>query len=166
MLRLVKSHGGFLRLDSEPGQGTSFEVFLPRATEARAVEAATAATELPRGHGEMILVADDEKAIRELVASELTAFGYRVLAATNGAEAVALFRQHAGEVRLFITDQAMPVMDGSHAIAELRRLKPGLPVILTSGAAAADHLAGVMLVSKPFTLEELLTAIQRSLKLR
>ena len=140
VMRLVKSHGGFLRVESEPGQGTSFEVFLPRATEARAVEAAAVATELPRGHGELILVADDEKAIRELVTSELTAFGYRVLAATNGAEAVALFRQHAGEVRLFITDQAMPVMDGSHAIAELRQLKPGLPVILTSGEIGRAHV--------------------------
>ena len=165
VMRLVKSHGGFLRVESEPGQGTSVEIFLPRATEPQAVEASSAARELPRGHGELILVAEDEKAIRELVTSELISFGYRVLAATNGAEAVALFRLHADAVRLFITDQAMPVMDGTHAIAELRRLKPELPVIFTSGeAAAADQIKGVRLVSKPFALEELLVAIERSVK--
>ena len=163
VMRIVKSHGGFLRVESEPGQGTSFEVFLPRAVEIPAAAAAQSA-ELPRGHGELILIADDEKAIRELVASELTSFGYRVLAAANGVEAVALFRQHAGEVRLFITDQTMPVMDGSHAIAELRRLQPGLPVILTSGEVMADQLEGIVQVGKPFALEELLVAIQSSLK--
>ncbi len=162
VLRIVRAHGGFLRVESEAGQGTAFEVFLPRAPEAVPVEAIEAVKGLPRGAGELLLVADDEKAIRELVAAELTAFGYRVLTATNGAEAVAQFRQHAGEVRLFITDSAMPVMDGHQAVAELRKLKPGLPVILTSGEADAAKTDGVV-VSKPFALEELLTAIQRIL---
>ncbi len=164
VLRIVNSHGGFLRVESEPGQGTSFEVFLPRAVEIPATAAAATAEKLPRGHGELILLADDEQAIRELVASELTSFGYHVLAAANGAEAVTLFREHAGEVRLFITDQTMPVMDGFHAIAELRRLQPGLPVILTSGEVLADQLERIVPVGKPFALEELLVAIERSLK--
>ena len=162
VLRIVKAHGGFLRVESEAGEGTAFEVFLPRAPQVGAGEAALAVEKLPRGAGELILVADDEKAIRELVAAELTAFGYRVLTATDGAEAIAQFRQHAGEVRLFITDSAMPVMDGHLAIAELRKLKPGLPVILTSGEADADK-AGAVVVNKPFALEELLTAIHRIL---
>ena len=163
VLRLVKSHGGFLRVESEVGQGTSFEVFLPRAEEVTPVEIPAPAKPLPRGQGEIILVADDEIAIRELVAAELVAFGYRVLKAANGAEAVGLFRAHATEVRLFITDGAMPVMSGMEAIAELRRLEPGLPVILTSAEAEPEMGAGIFAVPKPFALEELLAAIQRSL---
>jgi len=161
--RIVNAHGGFLRLESEPGQGTSVEVFLPRAPAAAPAETAPESKNLPRGNGELVLVADDEKAIRELMKSELTSFGYRVLTATNGAEAVALFRAHAGEVRLLITDNAMPVMDGRQAIAEIRAMRPGLPAIYTSGGST-EKLDGVTELFKPFPLEELLMAIHRSLE--
>jgi len=163
VLRIVKAHAGFLRVESEPGQGTTFEVFLPRASETTSVEVAAPAEELARGNGELVLVADDEKAIRELMKSELTSFGYRVLTATNGAEAVALFREHAGEVRLLITDNAMPVMDGRAAIAALRALQPELPVIFTSGEGGGEELKDVTELSKPFALDELLGAIHRSI---
>jgi len=162
----VEAHGGFLRVESELGHGTAFEVFLPQAPEIAPVGVPTSAAELPRGQGELILLADDEKAIRDLVSSELVSFGYRVLTSTNGAEAVTLFKQHTGEIRLFITDNAMPVMDGHHAVVEVRRLKPALPIILTTGEAAAegDELEGALVLNKPFALEELLLAVKRSLR--
>ena len=164
--RIVKAHGGFLRVESAVGQGTSFEVFLPRAPEAVPVAAARPAAVLPRGNGETILVADDEQAIRELVTAELTLAGYCVLTAANGVEAVALFRQHLGGVRLLISDGAMPEMDGAQAIAEVRRLQPGLPVILTTGEAVAELgvAENISVLSKPFALEELLQAVHRSLR--
>ena len=81
---IVKSHGGFLRVESEPGQGTTFEVFLPRATETAVPEANGPVGPLPGGQGELILVADDEQAIRDLLADALVEQGYRVLTAANG----------------------------------------------------------------------------------
>ena len=163
-MRIVKGRVGFLRVESEPGQGTAFEIVLPRAVEAPPAAAAADTPELPRGNGELILVADDEQAIRELVRAELTAFGYRVVLATNGAEAVALFKQHAAEVKLFITDNSMPVMSGLQAIGELRQLRATLPVILTSGEGGIGPAAGVAELSKPFALDELLKAIYCELR--
>ena len=111
----------------------------------------------------MILLADDEQALCELIASELSDFNYRVLTAANGVEAVTLFKQHAKDVRLFITDNGMPVMSGPQAIAEIRKLRPGLPVILASGEGGAN-LEDVSELAKPFELAELLNAVSRSLK--
>ena len=163
VVRIMKSHGGFLRVESEVGQGTTFEIFIPCVPEiSPAIQTKTEAA-LPRGNGELILVADDEQALCELIAAELTEFNYRVISAANGAEAVALFKQHAGEVRLLITDNSMPVMTGPQAIVEIRKLKPGLPVILASGEGGTD-LEGVAELEKPFALAELLNAVSRSLK--
>jgi signal transduction histidine kinase/CHASE2 domain-containing sensor protein len=163
VVRILKSHGGFLRVESEVGQGTTFEVFIPCAPEFSAAPPTKADDVLPRGNGELILVADDEQALCELVAAELAEFGYRVITAANGAEAVTLFKQHAAEVRLFITDNSMPVMSGPQSIAEIRKLKPGLPVIIASGEAGADIANGAQL-EKPFALAELLNTVSRSLK--
>lgn len=164
--RIVKSHGGFLRVESQIDEGTTFEVFLPRASQKVPVEISQPTNEMPRGAGELILLADDENAIRELVAMELTTFGYRVVSAANGAEAVASFRKQMDEVKLFITDNSMPVMNGEQALTEMRKIKPRLPVIFVTaeiGTEMAKHDHATML-AKPFALPELLTAIQRSLK--
>jgi PAS domain S-box-containing protein len=162
VLRLVKSHHGFLRVESEPGLGTAFEIFLPRAAAVEPrVEKAPAV--LSRGNGEMILVADDEQAIRELLTAELSSAGYRVLPAANGAEAIALFREHPSEVRLFITDGAMPVLNGLDAIAALRKISPDLPVILTSGDAEASVNPKISVVNKPFSLDDILASVQQIL---
>jgi PAS domain S-box-containing protein len=172
VLRIVKSHGGFLRLESEPGQGTTFEIFLPKAVEVPAgAETATPvitseAENIPRGHGEVILIADDERAIRDLLADSLVEQGYRVLTAANGEEAIKLFQTHGSEIRLLITDNAMPVMDGPRVIHRLRELRPDLPVILATGenrVDAIDRHANVEVVGKPFSLEEMLNSINRAL---
>lgn len=159
--RIVNSHQGFMRVESEQGEGTTFEVFLPRAQQAEtAGPAPSIPVELPRGNGELILVAEDERAIRDLIEEGLTAQGYRVVTAAQGEEALALFRQHAAEVRLFLTDNAMPTMDGPQAIAQVRKWAPELPIILTSGEAQTDQNGeGVEVLAKPFSLEELVRAV-------
>jgi len=162
VMRLVKAHQGFLRVESEPGQGTTFEIFLPRGRDSKPFSK-EAPLELAPGNGETILVADDEQAIRDLLATELTSSGYRVLSAANGAEAVALFREHANQVRLFITDGAMPVLDGCGAIAAMRNIKPDLPVILTSGNAEKNDTLRICVVNKPFSLEDILASIQQEM---
>jgi CheY-like chemotaxis protein len=162
VLRIVKSHSGFLRVESEPGQGTTFEVFLPRASDIQPAQPNSTTTAVPLGQGELILMVDDEQAIRDLVAEGLTAHGYRVLTAANGDEAVRLFRARQREVSLLLTDSAMPVMSGAQTIVELRKLRPELPIIMASGEAHLENGApthGVFLLSKPFSLEELLAAI-------
>jgi CheY-like chemotaxis protein len=163
VVRIVKSHGGFLRVESEVGHGTNFEIFIPCAPEFTAAAAEKSETALPHGHGELILLADDEQAMCELVAGELTEFGYRVITAANGAEAVTLFKQHAEEIRLFITDHSMPVMSGPQAIVEIRKLNAALPVILT-GTEPGATVPHATELAKPFALGELLNAVSRSLK--
>jgi CheY-like chemotaxis protein len=98
-----------------------------------------------------------------LLTTELTSAGYRVIAAANGAEAVALFRAHLRDIRLFITDNAMPNVDGLEAVAALRKMNPELPVILTSGDIEAAETTGFSVVNKPFSLEEILLSIQQNL---
>ncbi len=164
--RIVKGHGGFLKVESEPALGTTFEIFLPCALDAAGVSAVSTGIDIPRGAGELILVADDEQAVRDLVREGLIAHGYRVLAVANGDEALKLFRQHADEIQLFLTDSSMPVMDGMGAINEIRKLKAGLPVILASGEAPSEDALrkdDFRILSKPFSLEDVLASTHQML---
>jgi CheY-like chemotaxis protein len=169
IVRIVRNHGGFVSVKSEVGSGTSFEIYLPRA------EAVPAGAETPLarpssvkpGHGELILFVDDDRSVREMVAPTLLEQGYRVLAASNGAEALALFRQHEREVRLILADVVMPVMDGLELSEKLHSQLPDLPVILMSGTFEASKEAlpsgAANFLIKPFRLEQLLAVIDRAL---
>ncbi|HVZ48411.1 MAG TPA: PAS domain S-box protein [Gemmatimonadaceae bacterium] len=166
---IVKGHGGFISVYSDPGAGTRFRVYFP-ATQGAVADAADAQAEaIPRGEGELILVVDDEASIRQITRQTLEAFGYRALVASDGSEAVSVFVQHLPDVRLVITDMMMPVMDGQATIQVLRRLKPGIPIIAASGIDASArtvkslgaNVAGVL--TKPYTAEMLLKAIRAAL---
>ncbi len=169
-LAIVKSHGGYIRVYSEPGTGTTFKIYLPAQTEAASPIAAERVVELPRGNGELILVVDDESSVRHVTQQTLEAFGYRVILAADGAEAVALYAQRGDEIAVLLTDMMMPIMDGPATIQVLRKLNAQLPIIAASGLPANDYIAkfaslGVQhFVPKPYTAETLLKVLRQTLE--
>jgi PAS domain S-box-containing protein len=163
-LFIARNHNGFITLRSEKGRGATFCVYLPAAT-AMAAESLPPLGAAPEGEGELILVVDDEAAIRELTKETLESHGYRVATAGDGAEAVALFAQEAGRVAAVLTDMTMPFLDGPGTIRALRRIEPAIKILAMSGVAThevrddAAPLAQAFL-QKPFTADYLLHSLR------
>jgi two-component system, cell cycle sensor histidine kinase and response regulator CckA len=165
VIGIVKNHGGFVNVYSEVGKGTRFKVYLPVVDTGHLGTADELRTEIPIGHGEMILVIDDEAAIREIARQTLESCGYRVLTANDGAEAVALYAEQKDEIKAVLTDMMMPYMDGLATIRALHRLDPRVKIIATSGLDIDGGLIdnavyGVKaFLSKPYTAEKLLLTL-------
>jgi len=167
---VVRNHGGFMNVESELGQGTTFRVYLPSDPTLQNVATTPACpAALPRGAGELVLVVDDEASIREVTQQTLEAFGYRVITANDGAEATALYAQRATEIALVLTDMLMPVMDGATTIVVLRRINPAVRIIAASGSDSGNNLACALnagasnFLPKPFTAETLLQLVREAL---
>ena len=166
-LGIVKNHGGFLTVHSKVGRGTEFRCYLPAASEAP-LETMAESISLPPGNGECILVVDDEEAVLAIVRSTLENYGYQVLTAGSGLEAIARFSKNSDAVHLVITDLAMPFMDGRGAIVALRKIRPDVKIILASGSEKeVEDLRKDMptdaFIAKPFTNENLLHTIHQVL---
>ncbi len=168
---IVKAHGGFINVYSERGQGTQFKLYLPSQTAPQQAPAQDATlTSAPIGHGEWILIVDDEASIREITRSALEAFGYHVLTATDGVEAIRLYAQHQAEVRLVLTDLMMPLMDGPTLIRTLQKLNPQVLIVGSSGlaeegkATEARALGVKDILAKPYNAELLFQAIAQALR--
>lgn len=137
---IVQGLGGFIHLYSEVGVGSRFKVYLPAEVAAEASEPTTERASLPRGTGELILVVDDEESVRQVTSRTLERYGYRSLTASNGAEAIALYAEHAGAIAVVFTDMSMPVLDGLGTITALRELDPRVTIVGSSGPDAVWRL--------------------------
>ena len=112
VIGIVKSHSGFIQVNSRLGQGTQFKVYLPACETPKEGEKKLKPGPLPQGRGELILLVDDEESIRQVARQALERHGYRMIEASDGTQGLAQYTQHQSEVRLVITDLAMPFMDG------------------------------------------------------
>ena len=168
MQGILRGHRGGLRIRSTPGRGSQFKVYFPAADGAAPVEPVSSAPREATLMGTVLLV-DDEEVIRYALASSLEAMGFRLLVARDGLEALDVFRA-SPEVDLVLMDLAMPRMDGREAFAIMRKERPGIRVILSSGYSEQEAIhdldgkgpAGF--IQKPYTLKALRKVIQETLE--
>ncbi|GFE61959.1 response regulator [Geobacter sp. AOG2] len=169
VIGIIRGHRGAIKVYSEPGRGTSFKILLPalEATSDRCRENVLDAFQDLRGSG-TVLVVDDEETVRTVAELMITQWGYKVLTAENGLEALEVYRKHGDEIDLVLLDMTMPHMDGTAAYTELRRINPNVRVILTSGYNESDSisrfsgkgLAGF--IQKPYRPNELAALLKKA----
>jgi len=166
---IVKQSGGYIWVYSEVGRGATFKVYLPRLD--KAPEAATAAApraSAPGGH-ETLLLVEDSEALRQVTCETLEQYGYTILPASDGDEALALAHEHKGAIDLLLTDVVMPRLGGADLARQLSALRPGMRVLYMSGytdGTISHHGVlgeGVMLLTKPFTVDQLARAVREAL---
>lgn len=162
---IATQHGGFVKVTSTVGAGTTFSVHLPAQMDGRVATPLAEPVILPPGQGQLILVVDDEAALVQIMRTVLETYQYRVLTAHNGARALQLYEEHSGEIQVVLTDIAMPVLDGPAMIRKLREIKPGLLIIGSSGTLSIDQKRNMdtlglqATLQKPYTPETLLRTL-------
>ncbi len=163
-LGIVKSHGGFVTTHSEVGQGTQFKIYLPAEPNPE-TEIAIGSLDLPLGHGELVLVVDDEVSVREIIRVSLEAYNYRVVTAKNGIEAISIYAQHQAEIEIVLLDLMMPSLDSASTIHSLQKINGDVSIVVMSGLSATDPIADTIdlhvqaFLAKPFTAQELLQTL-------
>ena len=165
---IAKSHNGFITVQSKIKSGAEFKVYFPASNVASLEEAALHKTPLPAGKGECILVVDDEEGLLAITRAALENYGYNVLTASSGFEAVVQFTKNPDAVNLVITDLAMPFMNGFETIAALRKIRPEIKIIIASGSdkeveEAKNRIVTNSFVAKPFTNDELIETVHEVL---
>lgn len=163
---IVKQHDGFISVYSEPGVGTTFRIYLPLIHSDLVEEQPTLSEESPVGGSETILLAEDDEQLRVLTNELLTEFGYRVIEAVDGEDAVKKYLENSTTIDLILSDLIMPKMNGKDAVNEIRKVSPGIRVIFSSGYAPdtiQEKLSltdGGHLIVKPVSPKELLSKVR------
>jgi DNA-binding NtrC family response regulator len=163
---IVRGHGGFIDVRTKLGVGTEFSVYLPIS----AAQFKNSGVSAEGGNGAIILLVDDEENLRKTIVKILKQKNFRVLSASNGTEGLEIFKAKAHEVDLVITDMMMPEMDGPEFIQELTKIRPDIPIIVTSGLGSQqqkfENIKGQIfeLVEKPYEAKTLQAAIERALR--
>jgi len=170
---IICNHGGFIDVRSVPGEGSTFRIGLP-SLEAKAKPTMSAEQTPPpmQGHGECVLVIEDEASIRSIVQQVLETFGYQALTAANGQDAVRLFEEKHETIDLVISDMMMPVLEGPQLVLALRKIRPDLRLIAISGLPADGIFGGSEVdpntldgfLMKPFSADTLINAVGRALQ--
>ncbi len=168
-LGIVRSHGGFMTVSSKPNEGATFRIYLPGAHSDSLAPSRVATTGLPEGNSELILIVDDEPSIRGATRMALETHGYRALVASGGADGLVLFRQHASEISLVLTDVMMPGMSGVAMLREMLAIEPRLRALVMTGMTSNSNRVEIAALgvgeplAKPFRPRDLIAAVQRVL---
>ncbi len=163
---IIKQHDGFVNVYSEPGKGTTFRIYLPIIGSIAREETAARQEEAPAWGAETVLLAEDDDSLRKLARTVLTQYGYKIIEAIDGEDAVSKFRENRDAIQLLLFDLIMPKMNGKEAYDEIRKIKPDMKVIFASGYALdiirqkAALEDGVRLIYKPIAPMELLRTVR------
>jgi two-component system, cell cycle sensor histidine kinase and response regulator CckA len=165
-LGIIKNHGGFVKVYSEVGKGTQFQVYLPAQGET-ATQIVAKDLAMLAGSGELILVVDDDSAVQMITKTSLEDYNYKTLIANDGIEAIAYYAKRKNEISAVLMDIQMPSMNGLIAIQTLKKLNPSIKIIATSGLVSNNQLASEIgvdtFLSKPYTINELLNILHEVL---
>jgi DNA-binding NtrC family response regulator len=170
VLGIVRGHKGVIKVQSDPGRGTTFKVLFPaRPRQETRVETSVKSDADWHGYG-TVLVVDDEETVRTMARAMLRRMGFTVLTAMDGREGVEVFRRHADEVRLVLLDLTMPQLDGEAAFREIRTIRPNACVLLSSGFNQPEGASGLSqeglagFVQKPYRYDQLSSAVRTALE--
>jgi PAS domain S-box-containing protein len=167
-LGIIKSHGGFIDVESAIGKGSIFKIYLPALVDAEPQQSESESEELLKGHGELILFVNSETATCEIAKATLETYRYRALLANDGAEATALFAIYKEEIRVALIDMRIPIMDGPTTIMALRKIDPNVKIIAVTDLITenADKIADLnisTILQKPYSGDILLKTLRQIL---